>query len=113
MRRRWILVALVVMLPFQSCWAAASHFCQHEEDRVTQHFGHHYHQHEAGASDGGQQGSAHGDCGYCYVDLAGVPIELPAAAAAVANFLAYRSVLDTFASVLADEPERPNWRHLA
>ena len=113
MRRRWILVALVVMLPFQSCWAAMVRYCQHDEDTVTQHLGHHYHQHEADALGGEQPGSAHVDCGYCHVDIVSLLKALPATAAPLAIRLAYPSIFDPLASVLPDEPERPNWRRLA
>ncbi len=38
------------MLPLQWGWAVAAGYCQHEQDPVTSHFGHHVHHHAAPAA---------------------------------------------------------------
>ncbi len=45
---RMLLVFLLVFLPLQSIWAAASPYCGHESaPQASQHFGHHVHDHQA------------------------------------------------------------------
>ncbi len=47
---RMLLVFLLVFLPLQSIWAAASPYCGHESaPQASQHFGHHVHEHQADA----------------------------------------------------------------
>lgn len=46
---RLLLLFLLVFLPLQSVWAAASPYCQHEPaPQTSQHFGHHAHDHQEG-----------------------------------------------------------------
>ena len=45
--RRWLTVLMLVLLPLQVSWAAASAYCQHEQSVTEmQHLGHHEHKHE-------------------------------------------------------------------
>lgn len=39
--RRWFVLFLLCLLPFQLSWAAASAYCQHERDPQPSHWGHH------------------------------------------------------------------------
>jgi hypothetical protein len=39
--RRWLLVFLLILLPFQLSWAASAAYCQHERDTQPEHWGHH------------------------------------------------------------------------
>ncbi len=44
--RRFFLILLVLLLPLQSAWAAATAYCQHEQRPAAKwHLGHHQHQH--------------------------------------------------------------------
>ena len=54
--RRWLTVALLVLLPLQSFWAAAATYCAHEQSAASQHFGHHEHRHHGASAkaDGAQ-----------------------------------------------------------
>ncbi|MEL4177984.1 hypothetical protein [Roseateles sp. PN1] len=45
--RRYIVLVLLIVLPFQFCWAAAATYCSHEGTAAVRHFGHHSHQHHA------------------------------------------------------------------
>src|SRR3989344_2472958 len=51
--RRLLLVFLLVFMPLQSIWAAASPYCGHEAAPQTSHFGHHVHEHH------GDEGADH------------------------------------------------------
>ncbi|WP_279614229.1 hypothetical protein [Comamonas antarctica] len=46
--RRFLLIFMLCLLPLQWSWAAAARVCEHE--RAAAHFGHHEHQHGAGAA---------------------------------------------------------------
>lgn len=48
--RRLLLAFLLVFLPLQSVWAAALPYCSHEASPQAGHFGHHAHEHHAGAA---------------------------------------------------------------
>lgn len=39
--RRWLLIFLLLLLPFQLSWAASAAYCQHERDTQPGHWGHH------------------------------------------------------------------------
>ena len=48
--RRWLLIALLFVLPLQMVWAAAAPYCAHEAKlSATKHFGHHEHEHQRGS----------------------------------------------------------------
>lgn len=91
--RRWFLVFLLVVLPAQFVWAAATRYCGHEaqvQAGQVPHFGHHEHEHEhqGSASATGaalEQGmSGDHDCGSCHFSCSSsVPayFELPFVAA--------------------------------
>ncbi|MCT6718505.1 hypothetical protein [Acidovorax sp. K2F] len=51
--RRLLLVFLLVFMPLQSIWAAASPYCEHESAPQASHFGHHVHEHH------GDEGADH------------------------------------------------------
>lgn len=51
--RRLLLVFLLVFMPLQSIWAAASPYCGHESAPQASHFGHHVHEHH------GDEGADH------------------------------------------------------
>lgn len=46
--RRFFLILLVLLLPLQSAWAAATAYCRHEQrPAATWHPGHHQHEHRS------------------------------------------------------------------
>lgn len=69
--RRFVLVLVMMILAFQSTWAAAANLCAHEQGD-SGHFGHHEHRHTAtpgadqGVPDEGSTGSYHADCATCH-----------------------------------------------
>ncbi len=52
--RRFCLLFLLVILPFQFAWGAAAGYCGHEKTAGAGHFGHHGHQHKAKADTDGE-----------------------------------------------------------
>lgn len=108
---RIFFILLMLILPLQTVWAAASAYCQHEQGTAAQHFGHHAHQHQAASNDSGSGPSSnfHADCSFCHLGAIGVvasslDVTSPAfGCAAVSwsnNFLL---------SVFLEGPERPDW----
>lgn len=47
--KRFLLILLLVLVPFQFAWATAGSYCQHETGASSVHFGHHAHQHQGKA----------------------------------------------------------------
>lgn len=110
--RRWILIALLMVLPFQAVWAVAAPYCAHEQDIVATHVGHHEHQHRANVDGDSLPASAQGDadCAICHLGSAAT---LPSALQVspppvVAQRLDYREPL--YVSLPPSGPERPD-RH--
>ena len=74
--RRWFLILMLFLLPFQLSWAAASAYCQHERDMQPQHWGHHEHESRgtdrSHSGEGAQKNSSTqpnaviGDCAVCH-----------------------------------------------
>lgn len=118
MRRRWLLVALLYLLPAQFLWAAVAPYCAHEAAPVSYHLGHHPHEHST-TLDSRQQpdrsgdtaGVGHSDCSQCHPSQAQFvsDLELPATLPHVDGFgaLAARA----YASRIEPNIERPKWSH--
>lgn len=67
--KKFLLILLLVILPFQFSWAVAGAYCQHEQGAASQHFGHHAHQHQGKADISNTKGDAgkfHSDCSSCH-----------------------------------------------
>ena len=114
--RRWLLILLLLVVPFQMVWAAAAPYCAHETDTGSKkHFGHHEHRHHAGdttasAADDNSPapGAHHADCESCHLGCS-APIVVPAAAAGPQP-LGVMLVFDDpcYASHIPSGPERPD-----
>lgn len=69
-------LVLLLILPVQFAWAAATGYCRHETGEAAKHFGHHEHQHRVtpeGASKDSKAPSSLGadsDCGVCQLSAA-------------------------------------------
>jgi hypothetical protein len=77
--RRFVLIFMMLLLPFQWSWAAAGSVCEHEAGGT--HFGHHQHEHQAapdapahadGGDDGAEPFNKHPDCDACHGLCAGI-----------------------------------------
>ncbi|MFS2098422.1 cation efflux protein, CzcI family [Variovorax sp. Varisp85] len=119
--RRWFLIFLLVLLPFQFSWASASAYCQHERDTQPEHWGHHESEtrgtDRSHSGEGAQKNSSTqpnavvGDCAVCHsgsVQHAEASAEPAKAAARVAPALRATSA-ERFASHISDVPVRPDW----
>lgn len=119
--RRWFLIFLLVLLPFQFSWASASAYCQHERDTQPEHWGHHEsetrgtdrsHSGEGAQKDTSTQPNAVvGDCAVCHfghaqhTDSLAAPVESAARAAQALRGMP----AERFASHISDVPVRPDW----
>lgn len=73
--RRWVLVLLLCVMPFQMVWASAAPYCAHESSALAKkHFGHHEHKHLASGevvsvtdATGDSGGIYHADCESCHL----------------------------------------------
>jgi hypothetical protein len=69
--KRFLALLLLVLLPLNAAFAAASGYCQHQkESSQAAHFGHHVHQHDRSADkvpDTGTQTDR--DCGFCHLSF--------------------------------------------
>jgi hypothetical protein len=66
--RRWFFIVMLILLPVQLSWAAASAYCQHTAPHTTPHPGHHVHEHAqspSGDSNTADTGTLENDCGVC------------------------------------------------
>ena len=115
--RRFVIVFLLMVMPFQWSWAVAGGICEHETGKATQHFGHHNHEHDAKAVKAGKTPAesknpgvgVDADCAYCHLLVAESSAPSHALASALADASHRVSTLPLIASLLADEPERPKW----
>jgi hypothetical protein len=111
--KRLALIFLMLLLPLQSVWAAASAYCQHEQGVATQHFGHHTHQHKASADRNDGTGKSplnvHADCSSCHLSCPAVTESVRSIAVTASGSLVVADHLDALSSVFPDSPERPKW----
>ncbi len=102
----------MLVMPLQASWSAVAAYCQHEQDLVVKHFGHHEHKHEATSNNEGSQeaGKVHADCGYCHVvPAASFTASCNASVIPPAATYATPDVF-VFSSYIPDGPRRPD-RH--
>ncbi len=116
--KKFFLLLLLLVLPLQMSWAAASAYCLHEEGKAARHLGHHSHQHQASADDEAQpdagkdikaKGQPHSDCHVCHgIGHAWLP---PSASMPVFDSasMAVDSSSVLYVSHIPDGPKRPDW----
>jgi len=73
--RRWLIILMMLAVPFQMAWAAATPYCVHES-AASVHFGHHEYCQETSDSSAPDDGTGlaapvHNDCGSCHLAHAG------------------------------------------
>lgn len=109
--RRWLLILMLISVPFQMAWAVAAPYCAHEGNRVAQHFGHHEHSHKSAdaspADDGSAaSGSLHSDCGSCHLVNAGWIVD-PLMSVTLAKMTVRDYLGSRYLSRIPPGPERP------
>ncbi len=111
--KKFLLFILLLVLPFQFAWSAASIACPHESGNVR-HFGHHY---KASTSDdaagGTQPGKPHhsgDDCPTCGVFALKIVQLATLHPEPESHHHVSATPLLALLSRPPDRPERPNWR---
>jgi hypothetical protein len=113
--RRWLFVLLLLIMPLQMVWAAASSSCSHEtEPAKTQHFGHHAHAHMSGADapqaadDDEAPGMVHPDCESCHLGCAVTIPRSDVVLAVMPSGIGLSDHRSLFESHVPFGPERPD-----
>jgi hypothetical protein len=128
---RFLAILFIVLLPFQSSWAAVAPYCGHEGGAVSWHFGHHEHHHHSWAEDGDEDraiadskatsepqadkapGAVDLDCGQCH-GHGSVMLSLPSYQPARVSVERPGAAIDVVSDAQAPtRPERPQWLPLA
>ncbi|RZT36603.1 cation efflux protein, CzcI family [Cupriavidus agavae] len=114
--RRFLLICLLFVLPFQFSWAAAASYCQHETTVASWHLGHHEHRHQA-AQDGVEKEKmpvVDTDCGVCHavsVPMAWGDVAVESQAQGHGAGASRHEM--PFSSRNPSAPDRPQWQRLA
>lgn len=127
--RRLLLTFLLVFLPLQSIWAAASPYCGHEAAPQASHFGHHAHDHHGDAAAAQTQPSsadetpdhkaltttatADMDCHACHGAGSGMALSATGQAIVVSLGAPAALVAPAWVHPPLTRPERPKWSVLA
>ena len=127
--RRLLLVFLLLFMPLQSIWAAASPYCKHETAPQASHFGHHAHDHHGDAAAAQTQpssadetpdhkalattGTVDMDCHACHGVGSGMALSASGQAIVVAVAAPAALVAPAWVHPPLTRPERPNWSVLA
>ncbi|KQO14286.1 hypothetical protein ASF16_18690 [Acidovorax sp. Leaf78] len=127
--RRLLLVFLLLFMPLQSIWAAASPYCKHETAPQASHFGHHAHDHHGDGPAAQAQPSAASetpdhkalataatadmDCHACHGVGSGMALSASGQAIVVAVAAPAALVAPAWVHPPLTRPERPKWSVLA
>lgn len=119
--RRWVVLLVVLVLPFQAVWASASAYCQHEtSSSEARHFGHHAHLHQAqtdrsDSSTAEAKFAVDSDCTVCHAT--GAACLLPTVSNELSAHRALLRRVQPFSQAAPDSvpsraPDRPQWVRL-
>jgi len=80
--RRLFVILLMIVLPVQFAFAAASGYCGHESGTAAKHIGHHEHQHsgQTQAKEAKAASLSHADCEMCHFGFSVPSVEVQIAA---------------------------------
>ena len=118
--KRLFLILLLLVLPIQMSWSAASRYCQHEHGKAAQHFGHHEHKHQASAIEVAKESvkdstsskllAVDTDCGVCQFNSAAITTkQFDPLAKYFSQMAPVFSEIDFITSLRPERPERPKW----
>lgn len=116
---RWLVIALLFLLPLQFSWAAAERYCLDEgEPAAHRHLGHHSHHPEA-EDDGGSESQStqpntpeHG-CAGCHLGCAAVPTDDVRTTNVAASHWHSSDYASRLFPAPSKRPDRPQWPTLA
>lgn len=117
--KRFILIFLLGLLPLQMSWAVVTGYCQHEEGKAAQHFGHHEHKHDASSGNKQNKGNDKksgfafndADCGCHHLCCATIISSEHRQLSFSQNSTSVEFQLSSYQSHLPDGPLKPDWRH--
>lgn len=112
--RRYLIIFLLLLLPFQFSWAAVASYCLHETESSTQHIGHHAV--DAGntqdqtpdkkLSEGGDA-----DCSFCHFSCSKPMNPLATWAPAATEKDSFTASTPAhYLSYIGESPEEPDWK---
>lgn len=114
--RRALIILLIVLLPVQFVWGAAAGYCRHEQGTMSQHYGHHLHEHQADmtgaatAADGTQSLLADDpDCISCHLSCVTPVPQAPEVTGIDGLPQDFPTVCLGTATLFASTIDRPNW----
>lgn len=118
---RWLLVFLLLVVPFQLVWASAAPYCAHESGvSAKKHFGHHEHKHQAGgevvsATDDADDttGAFHADCESCHLGSSAFMLAATPAVEALPHGNTMGPPEPRYDSHIPAGPQRPDRAHPA
>ena len=115
--RRFLVVLMLCLLPFQMSWATVADYCGHEQGKSTQHFGHHDDEHKW-FSDNPDSDKQPGkfDLGHDHCHMSsflGILNETAFIASVSPVLPSFRCDQRVYSSLALDRPERPKWQILA
>jgi len=116
--RRWLLIFLLLLFPFQLSWAVSAAYCQHERDTQPEHWGHHQdepNRTDRTHTDGAKQDTStkpNGAVGHCIVSHYGSAQHVDVATGDAARAPRLPQVLNArmeerFVSHVSEVPVRP------
>jgi len=109
--KRLFLIIIMTWLPFQMSWAAVTGYCQHEQGRAAQHFGHHTHKHQAAKLDKyeKQKVKVDQDCGYCHLSCLKFTCSLLSITLPFASQAHVAYDVGGYHFYIPNIPSKPNW----
>lgn len=112
--RRLFVILLMIVLPVQFTWAAASGFCGHESGIAAKHFGHHEHKHSGQAQTKETKAASlsHADCEMCHFGFSVPSVDVLITADSPPNQDVFAEPLE-HASHIPGLPERPDRLRIA
>lgn len=110
--KKLLSILLLVSLLFQASLAMALTYCQHEEGREAQHFGHHAHQHKASSDEDDKSNinmKMHPDCESCHSSCFNVFFSSQQKLPFPDNASTFHTENTHYLSYISDSLERPSW----
>lgn len=108
---------MLCLLPLQISWAAVADYCEHDQDKAAQHFGHHDDEHKAFSTKSDpdkQPGKFNLGHDHCHMSsFLGFLKEATFHAPVLPALPPLRCDERAYFSLAQDRPERPKWHALA
>jgi hypothetical protein len=111
--KRLLLILMLLFIPLQATWSAASAYCGHEQGAKAQHLGHHEHDHHQAQpdddSDEAPLTQLDPDCAYCHIGSFAIFTSIGVMAPDDAATVTGSGQIYRLQSSLPERPERPKW----